>query len=422
MHRQPNELMIGSAASAESKRAGERNFRFFWGGQAVSTLGDAFAFVAIPLLVLDATGSVTQMGYVTATACGGQIAMSLVAGIIVDRSRRRRSMMVTDVGRMLLYGVLALAGGLGSVPLWLIYAVAGSAAALGNLFSVGYVAAIPNIVAKDEITRANGRLQATQALTYAIGPMLAGAACTRFGASSAIACDAVSFGLSAVSLSVVRFRQETPERSPATHGGGAIAEVFVGLRFVAEHPVLRAMVGVLFAVALLASAGLNAAVIDLLVFHLRSDLGKDSQVVGICLGFSALGALAGALAAPRLRKRIGFASCFLGGTGLQGAGLAITGAFPGIVPTLVGATMWAAGLTLRAVVALTLRQEVTPDSLLGRVTSATWTLIFGAATLGAVIVTHLASAVGTGHALLVTGGVLCVVAAAAMATPLAHAK
>src|SRR5580658_777264 len=50
-----------------------RNFRLLWLGQAVSTTGDAFALVAMPLLVLDVTGSVTQMGYVTALACGGQI-------------------------------------------------------------------------------------------------------------------------------------------------------------------------------------------------------------------------------------------------------------------------------------------------------------------------------------------------------------
>lgn len=117
----------------------------------------------MPLLVLDVTGSVTQMGYVTAGACAGQIAMSLVPGVILDRAHRRSLMIASDVGRMLLYASLPLVWWLGAPTLWLIYVVAVLAAALGNLFLVGYVAGIANIVPRDQLARANSRLQATQA-------------------------------------------------------------------------------------------------------------------------------------------------------------------------------------------------------------------------------------------------------------------
>jgi MFS family permease len=387
----------------------DRNFRLLWLGQAVSTTGDSFALVAMPLLILDVTGSVTQMGYVTALACAGQIAMSLVSGIIVDRMHRRGLMIASDLGRMALYGVLPIAWWLGAPRLWLIYVVAAVASALGNLFSVGYVTGIANVVEKEDLARANGRLQATQALTYSVGPLIAGVACSRFGPAGALVFDAASFGVSALSLSAVRFRNERAERVVGAGGKGAAHELLAGLSFLGEQPVLRAMTGIMLAVGLLASAGLTAAVIDLFVFHLRQDLEKSSRVVGLCLGVSAIGALIGAIVAPRLKKRFGFGPCFLGGTGLQAFGLGVAGAFGSGGATILGAMCWAAGLTLRAVPAISVRQELTPDSLLGRVTAASWTVTFGAAAVGSVFVTHLAASVGASHALATIGMALALV-------------
>jgi len=402
-----------------------RNFRLLWLGQAVSTTGDAFALVAMPLLVLDVTGSVTQMGYVTALVCGGQIAMSLAAGIVVDRANRRRLMIASDLGRMGLYAILPLAWWLGAPHPWLIYVVAGLASALGNLFSVAYVAGIANIVDKADLARANGRLQATQALTYSVGPLLAGAACSRFGPPVALMFDAASFGVSALSLAAVRFRSEKAQRPPGSHAGGAGRELLMGLSFLARQPVLRAMTGIMLAVGLLSSAGLSAAVIDLFIFHLSHDLAQSSRVVGLCLGVAAMGALVGAITAPRLKARFGFGACFLGGTGLQAFGLGVAGALGDAGASIVGAMCWATGLTLRAVAAISVRQELTPDALLGRVTAASWTMTFGAATIGSVLVTHVAAAVGTSHALASTGILLAVVVAVGSTTavrfgPLEH--
>jgi hypothetical protein len=398
------------------------HFRRFWLGQAVSTTGDAFAFVAMPLLVLERTGSVTQMGYVTALACAGQISMSLVAGVIVDRAHRRALMIACDVARVMLYAAPPIAWWLGAPSLGLIYVVAALAAAMGNLFQVGYVAAVANIVSRDELASANGRLQATQAFTYAVGPILAGAVCARLGPASALAFDAASFGVSAVTLATVRFGQDRAERDARTHGGGAIAEILVGLRFLGRSQPLRALVATMAAVALLGNAGLSAAVIDLIVFHLRSDLAQSSPLVGACLGLSAFGALAGAVLAPRLHRRLGFGPCFLGATAVQAVGLATAGALGTPAATLAGATLWSSGLTLRGVVAISLRQELTPDALLGRVTAATWTMIFGAATLGAVAVTQVAAAFGAAHALLADGIALALVVGVVSTTSLARAR
>jgi MFS family permease len=84
---------------------------------------------------------------------------------------------------------------------------------MGNLFSVGNVAAIANLVEKEQLREANSRTQASTALAYVIGPILAGAICARFGTATALWVDAGSFAVSATSMALVRFgANEAPSR------------------------------------------------------------------------------------------------------------------------------------------------------------------------------------------------------------------
>jgi Transposase DDE domain/Major Facilitator Superfamily len=149
-------------SSSRTPLGRDRDFRLFWAGQTISAFGDAFAFVAMPLLVLEVTGSVQQMGLVTATAGVAQVATGMVSGIVMDRVHRRRLMIACDLLRLALYLTVPVAWWLGHRSLRLVYVVSALGAAFGNLFWVGYVAAIPNVVELDELGRANGALQAKE--------------------------------------------------------------------------------------------------------------------------------------------------------------------------------------------------------------------------------------------------------------------
>ena len=393
-------------------------FQKLWLGQVVSTTGDAFCFVAMPLLVLEATHSVVQMGVVTAVGAAGQMIMGVASGVVVDRVHRRRLMIACDLARLFLFSLLPLSWWFGWRSLWLIYVVAGLAAALGNLFAVSCLAAVANIVAPKDIGPANSRLQATQALTYVTGALLAGVFCEHLGAAAAVLVNAGSFGASATVLATAKFGHDLAPK-PARHDSSSVVSEFLdGLRFLFRHGMLRALLLFQVAIALLASAGLGAAIIDLVVFRLRVDLGQSARAVGVCLGLAALGSVLGALAAIKLRKSVGFGKAAICATVAQAAGLLLAGFGHGPGAVTGGAMLWASGLTLRGVAANAMRQTLAPDAILDRVTAASYTLVYGAGAIGAVVVTHLAAARATSIALIYVGAALAIIAAVGAISPL----
>ncbi len=397
-----------------------RPFRLFWAGQTASNLGDAFGFVAMPLLVFDATHSVVQMGNVTALTAFGQLVAATFAGVVVDRVHRRALMIACDLIRLVLYGSLPLFAAFGALHLPVIYAVALLAALASNLFLVAYSAAVPNLVEVSDVSAANGRLQATQALTFVIGSALAGVVCARYGTVWAIGFNALSFAASALSLSKIQFRRDRAERSKED-GFHPLREVASGLAYLVRHATLRSLTLFQAAVAALGSIGIGAAVIDLLIYRLKVDFAESAQVVGTSLALAAFGAVLGALLAARAGRRFGLGAVCIGGTALQGLGLVLGGLGAAAHWVVFAGVFWSAGLTFRAVGASSLRQTLTPDAMLGRVLASGWTLVFGASALGAVLVTRAGASIGVGHAMALIGASLLLVSALGSVSPLARA-
>jgi MFS family permease len=381
-----------------------RNFTIFLAGQTFSVLGDTFAILALPLLVLQATGSVAQMGLVTATFSVGQLVAGVFSGALVDRVNRRRLMLLCDVLRALLYGAIPLCWAIAGPQIWLIYVVTALVSGLSNCFQVAYITAITNLVDHDQITEANGRLQTTFAIAFVLGPALAGVVSARFGPATAIGFDAATFALSAVSLALIRFRQVAAVRSePGMVSGDARRrdELLAGVRFLLRQPVLRMLTVLLCIFFMLVAAG-N----DLFIYHLKHDLGQDDNAVGILFGLASVGAIGAGVLLPTLRRRLGFGPCWIGGTALSGLALVVAGFAPGLLVLAVAAMGFTFADTLAGVTSMSLRQQITPNHLLGRVTAAFFTLNSALAPIGAALMTALAARIGAtgGLALMGIGG------------------
>lgn len=388
-----------------------RSFNIFWAGQALSVIGDAFALIALPLLVYELTSSVVQMGLITSVTGVSMLVVGLFAGLLVDRVDRRNLMIWCDIGRALVYAAIPLGWWLIGPQLWLVYVVATIGSGLGMIFQVAYTTAVANLVDHDQLTDANSRLQITYALGVAIGPILAGLFSNRFGPAATIGVDALSYIASALSLVVIRLRPQAPAQT-SRRSAFSLEELLAGARFVLQEPVLRWVTVMFFLFTLVAAGGY-----DLFIFYLKQDLGQDDTAVGVVFGVAALGGVLGGVLAPMLRRRFGFGVCFIGGMAVECVAIALIGVAP-TVPLIAGL---AAGMgfanTVKLINSMSLRQEITPDHLLGRVTSAFWILIRVPRPIGAVATTGIAALIGVQMVLVLMGVLGLAIALLGLLTP-----
>jgi len=348
------------------------------------------------------------MGLVSAAGVGAQIATSLFSGALVDRVDRRRLMLACDLGRAAVYALAPTIWLLGGASLPLLYAIAVLGGALGNVFSVACMTAVPALVDTEYLHSANARLQGAFALSYVIGSMAAGAVCARTGGAIALLVDAASFFASATSILFIRFDRPgtARESDPGELRCGA------GLRFLARHRALRAITVLLILLGLTGNIGVGAGITDLMIFHLKRELALGDQVVGLCMGTSALGAIIGAVSAPAVTRRLGSGLCLSAGTLVQALGLITIGRLSSAVAAAAGGLLWAAGMMLRNVPLVSFRQSAVPRELLGRVTAASWIATLAASALGTAIVTRVAASAGASATLSAVGVFVALVACA----------
>lgn len=389
-----------------------RDFTIFWFAQTLSVAGDSFSYVALPLLVLHATGSVAQMGLLTGVSAAGSIIAGVFAGVVADRVRRRTLLIVCDVARFVLYALIPVVWWF-SPQIWLLYVVVPLAAAFAMVFRVGYVAAVPYLVGADRITEANGRLSGTYAAAWVGGPMLAGITSGVFGPTAAVAIDACTFAVSAIGLSFIRPRTR-PSEPPSRV---SVRDFFVGAQFLWKHPVLRSLTVLLAFLAFL-TTGLT----DIYVYYVGHQLNQPDRTVGYVLAAGAVGTIIAAFLVSYARRTLGFGACWIGSYAVSGFAIACIGLSTS-VPVIAGlVTVVVFGTSMAGICSLSLRQEVTPDHLLGRVTSAFWTIHTSLGPIGAAVLTVGVARYGVRALLLGAGSVCLLIAVAASLTPIRQAR
>ncbi len=250
-----------------------------------------------------------------------------------------------------------------------------------------------------------------------LGPLCAGVVAGRSGPATAIGVDAASFGVSAACVVFVRFRSRPADDAPATgKRPGLWQDLRTGVAFLYGHPVLRSLTVLLCGFSFL-TLGLN----DLVIYHLRHDLGRDDGTVGTVMAVGALGTITGALLVARARRVLGFGRTWTGAVAVCGLAFAGLGWVSEVPAVAVLSAVFLACVGMAGTCSMSLRQEVTPEHLLGRVTSAFWTLQYSVAPIGAAVLTWAAERRGTTPVALAAGACCVLIAAVALFTPIRRA-
>lgn len=341
-------------------------FAVLWSANALSNLADGIAFVSMPLLAASMTDDPRLVAGLVTVYALVRLLVALPVGVWVDRADRRTLMVTANLLRGGALVALALTVHLGVSSLVVLYATMAVVGTLESMVDSAAVALVPSLVDRDRLDTANSRIAAGQLIADELaGPPLGGFLFAFAAAAPVLAMGGLwaLAGLVALALPVRR-----PSRASAdavVPRPSVYAEARAGIVWLAHHRV----VGSLALVGALASVGYMLP-FSILVLVAEERLGLDGTGYGLLLAFSALGGLLGSALAPRLRRRVGYrwtivASLALASVTLTGLSLTRDPLVAGVLLALyiLHAVIW-------SICALSLRQRLIPDGLLGRVGAA----------------------------------------------------
>lgn len=192
-----------------------RNFAILVSGQVVSTLGNNLYGLALPWYVYTLTNSKSALA-LTGIAETLPAVVGLFAGVLVDRWRKRKTMIVSDIIRAIINFILFVCV-INHSSLWPILTLVLVLQVAGQFFSPASSALFPLLVNKDEVASGSGIMQSSNAAAKLAGTISGGALMAALGASLLFLLNAVSFLMSVASLFFVRVKesQSTSKREDA---------------------------------------------------------------------------------------------------------------------------------------------------------------------------------------------------------------
>jgi MFS family permease len=274
-----------------------RDGLLFLASQALDATSNGIAGVALPWLVLDATGSKSIAGLILAIEIMPYVVFGLPAGVVGDRFSRRTVIASGHALQTALAAVIPVWAALdGTPPLAVIVGVAFAIGSLRAFVDAAAFGAVAAVVGPRHFTGGQAVLSASWSLGLLTGPSLGGALIGFVGPSRTIAVQAAAFALATVAILLVR---SDLGGGRTTHAGRIRDGVTEGVRYLLGDPLLRVLTatGVLWNIA---SAGSIALIVPLL----RRDIGLGSEQAGIVL---AVGAAMGLVSAPlvhALQRRV----------------------------------------------------------------------------------------------------------------------
>lgn len=356
---------------------------------------------ALPLVaVLMLEASPLQMGILGAVGVAPGVMFGLGVGVWADRVRRRPILVVTGIARGISFASIPVAFAFNVLMMEHLYAVSLFNGVCRTFFNVSLGAYIPGIVGRRNLVEANSKLAASGSVVetgaFSVGGWIAQLA----GALVTVAAGALSFLLSALLFAAIR-KPELAVSSADEHRS-ALREIWEGLTFVFAHPVLRALAGSAVVEGLL--HGVVGATI--LIYGIR-ELGLDAGLLATIIAVGGIASFIGATFSARITRTFGVGPAIVVGFLLFGIGTLILSLARGPL-VVAGAVLiiWKlfdAPYTIYEINEVSLRQALTPDVLLGRVTATIQFVGIGVYLVGLILGGALAEVVGLRPTLMAAG-------------------
>ncbi len=345
-----------------------------------SNLGDGIARIASPLLAVRLTDDALLVAGVAAIAMVPWLLFAIPAGMIVDRIDRRTALAAANFLRGALGVVLLVLAATGTLTIWWLYVVIFIYGMGETVYDTAARAVIPSVVAKPDLPRANGRMEAGELVVqnFLAGPFTS----VLFAVSVLIplGTNALVFAASAVLALLLPRAAAGSHVDSATERTTLRRQYTDGFRFIFSNR----MLATLLLLSTFIGFWFSASTASFALF-LIDDLGLPEALFGVFMLSGAVGGILGSVLAPRLKARFGAGSTMAGANLLATVTFLVLGLFPSLVMAAVVYFLSSAAVIVWNVLVMSLRQSIIPGRLLGRVHGSWRTLLWGTMPLGSLV-------------------------------------
>ena len=390
----------GTLALAPDDLLHDATYRRLWTSILISSFGSQVTMLALPLtaaVLLHAAP--TQMGLLTAMEIVPFVLFSLPSGVWLDRVRKLPVYVVGETALAFIVASVPFAWWMGWLSMRWLYVVG---FVIGTVYTTAGTAAqivLTQVVARERLVEAHAKNALATSGAEVAGPGLAGALIKLVGAPLALLVDA---GLLIVSATILRGICIHEERRPVATAH-FWRDLRAGVRFVRSQ---RLLVSLAVAVGVWQMCH-HAAIVVQILFATRT-LGLSEQAVGLSYMGMGLGTIIASVFGNRISRRVGPGPCLVIGFAVCAAGWLLLAVAPanafGVAAFALTLLLFSAGAVLIFINFLALRQAVTPQPLLGRMTSTMRWLILIPAGPGALMGGWLGEHIGLRAALAFAGG------------------
>jgi MFS family permease len=272
----------------------------YGGGRFISFIGSGIQAMALPLYIVDSTGSGTLMGILSMFTLLPMLLMSPFSGVIGDRSNRKNIMIAMDFGRGILVGFLAILVILGKFNLYILFFMQILISVMDSMFNSSSAALMPDLINENELIEANSIKSGLDAAATILGPILGGLIYGIWGIKMVFFINGISFLVSAIFSMLIRYNRKivNVEKISMKTFVKRNSEV---LKFILEKKGLFQ----LFTFAMCANFLLSPLFDIVMPYVLKREVGFTSQQYGYVMAFLAVGLLLGNVAILTYFKKLG---------------------------------------------------------------------------------------------------------------------
>jgi predicted MFS family arabinose efflux permease len=268
--------------------AGLQTFTVVWVGQTASMMGSALTRFALLVWAWEQTEAATPLVLIGFFSTAATLFTNLIAGPLVDRWDRKRTMLLGDLGAGLASLVLLLVMLSADLQFWHVYLAVAVAGVCGTFQSLAFSASIALIVPKAQLGRANGLLELSHYVALVAAPFLAGVLIPRIGLAGIIALDLTTFLVAVVTLLFTRVPPFAPDSSPASARSGWWRQVTFGFVYIFRIPSLAGLLMIIVVFNLIEAIGY-----PLIAPMILARTGGDSVALGLVQGVMGIGGIVG---------------------------------------------------------------------------------------------------------------------------------